>query len=261
MGQLEGAFAGQVVVITGGGGGIGRALCVGFAADGATVVAIGHRASTLEQTARLCSRPIAQVRADLRLTEACFHAIDDIIVRQGRIDVLVNNAAVSGGGLFLERPFQDWADTIALNLVGAAACCRAVLPQMIRQGNGRIITLTTRLAGMKSYGGSAYSSSKAAVSALMRCIAAELADRHPNVLINELIPGPTKTGMSSRGQDPANVYPYVRKLALLPSGGPSGQVFFRDARYSQFGIRHLYFRLSLWRASLRRIRKERPTKS
>ena len=150
------------------------------------------------------------------------------------------------------RPFQDWVDTIALNVVGTVACCRAVLPQMIRQGNGRIITLTTRLAGMKSYGRSAYSASKAAVSGFTQCIAAELADRYPNVLINDLIPGPTKTGMSNRGQDPANVYPYVRKLALLPSGSPSGQVFFRTARYSQFGIRHMYFRFSLWRESLRR---------
>jgi NAD(P)-dependent dehydrogenase (short-subunit alcohol dehydrogenase family) len=178
--------------------------------------------------------------------------MEKIIASQGRIDILVNNAAVTGGGLFLEIPFQEWADTIALNVVGTAACCKVVLPQMIRQGNGRIITLTTRLAGMESYGGSAYSASKAAASALTRCIATELADRHPNVLINDLIPGPTKTGMSNSGQDPADVYPYVRKLARLPSEGPSGQVFFRGTRYSQFGIRHLYFCLSLWRTSLRR---------
>jgi len=252
MGKLEAVFDKQVVVVTGGGGGIGRALCIGFAAEGASVVAIGRRSGTLEETARLCSRPITTVCVDLRQKDACFRAIEEIIATHGRIDVLVNNAAVSGGGLFLERPFQEWADAIALNVVATAACCKAVLPQMIRQGHGRIITLTTRLAGMRSYGGSSYSASKAAVSALTRCIAAELGDRHPNVLINDLIPGPTKTGMSKSGQDPAKVYPYVRKLALLPSGGPSGQVFFREARYSQFGIRHMYFCLSLWRASLRR---------
>ena len=252
MGKLGAVFDNQVVVVTGGGGGIGRALCIGFAADGASVVAIGRRAATLQETAHLCPKPITTVCADLRQTDACFRAIEEIIAAQGRIDILVNNAAVSGGGLFLQRPFEEWADAIALNVVGTAACCKAALPHMIRQGNGRIINFTTRLAGMKSYGGSSYSASKAAVSALTRCIAAELADRHPNVLINDLIPGQTKTGMSKSGQEPAKVYPYIRKLALLPSGGPSGQVFFKEARYSQFGFRHMYFSLSLWRASLRR---------
>jgi 3-oxoacyl-[acyl-carrier protein] reductase len=255
MGNLGGIFDGQVVVVTGGGGGIGRALCIGFAADGATVVAIGRRASTLDETAELCSRPITHVCADLRRPDACFQAIDEIIARHGRIDVLVNNAGISGGGSFLGRPFQEWADTIALNVLGAAACCKAVLPQMIRQGSGRIITLTSRMAGIAASGASAYSASKAAVSALTKCIAAELADHHPNVLVNDLIPGPTKTGMSKVGQDPGNVYPYVRRLALLPSGGPSGQVFFREAPYSLFGMRQMFFRVSLWRRSwLRRKR-------
>jgi 3-oxoacyl-[acyl-carrier protein] reductase len=249
MGSLGGIFDGQVVVITGGGGGIGRALCIWFSADGATVVAIGRRASTLDETAELCSRPITRVCADLRRPDACFQTIDEITAGHGRIDVLVNNAGTTGGGSFLGRPFQEWADTIALNVLGPAACCKAVLPQMIRQGSGRIITLTSRIAGTAVPGASAYSASKAAVSALTKCIAAELADRHPNVLINDLIPGPTKTGMSKTGQDPGNVYPYVRKLALLPSGGPSGQIFFREAPYSLFGVRQMLFQLSLWRRS------------
>lgn len=240
-------FADRVVVITGAGGAIGRAMCVGFAADGATVVAIGRREDTLDGTAALCSRPITSVCADLRRPDECFRAIEEVISKHRRIDVLVNCAGTFGGGLFLEAPFQEWADTVALNAVGVAACCRAALPHMIEQGYGRIVTIASRLAGTKSPGASAYSASKAAVSALTSCLGAELAS-HPNVLINDLIPGPTKGAMSNSGQEPAAVYPYVRRLALLPSGGASGQMFFKGSRYSLFGIRQAFFRLPHWRA-------------
>ncbi|GAC1305171.1 MAG: SDR family NAD(P)-dependent oxidoreductase [Steroidobacteraceae bacterium] len=235
MGALGDVFAGQVIVVTGGGGGIGRALCIGFAADGATVVAVGHRAHTLAATAELCSRAITCIRADLSLPDECFRAVEETLAAHGRIDVLVNNAGLGASGSFLEQPFQQWADTIALNLVGVAACCRAALPHMIRQAHGRIVSMASRMAGAKIRGASAYSASKLAVSALTRCIAAELANLHPDVLINELIPGPTKTGMSRSGQEPADVYPHVRNLVLLPAGGPSGQIFFRDAPYRVLG--------------------------
>jgi 3-oxoacyl-[acyl-carrier protein] reductase len=232
MGGLGDLCTEQVIVVTGGGSGIGRALCIGFAADGATVVAVGHRATTLDATAKQCSRPITCICADLRRPEECFRAVEETVTAHGRIDVLINNAGLGGSGSFLDQPFQQWTDTIELNLVGVAACCRAALPHMIRQAHGRIVSMASRMAGAKIRGASAYSASKAAVSALTRCIAAELADGNPNVLINELIPGPTRTGMSPSGQEPADVYPYVRRLALLPAGGPSGQVFFRDSLYS-----------------------------
>jgi len=183
----------------------------------------------------------------LRRPDECFRAIEETMATHGRIDVLVNNAGLGGAGLFLEKPFQEWVDTIALNVVGVAACCRAALPHMMRQGNGRIVTIASRMAGTPAQGASAYSASKAAVSALTSCIAAELADSHPNLLINDLIPGPTKTAMSRSGQEPAAVYPYVCRLVLLPAGGPSGQVFFRGARYSFFGIRQMFFRSSFRR--------------
>jgi NAD(P)-dependent dehydrogenase (short-subunit alcohol dehydrogenase family) len=245
MGGVGGVFAGQVVLITGAGGAIGRALCVGFVADGATIVAVGRRTSTLDETAALCSRPITSICADLRQPNECVRAIEEAISKHGRIDVLVNCAGRFGAGLFSEKPFQEWADTIALNVLGVAACCRAALPHMMRQGNGRIITIASRMAGTRSPGASAYSASKAAASALTSCIGAELANSHPNLLINDLIPGPTKSAMSRQGQDPAAVYPYARKLALLPAGGPSGQMFYKGARYSLFGLRQK-FSLSRW---------------
>jgi NAD(P)-dependent dehydrogenase (short-subunit alcohol dehydrogenase family) len=234
MGGVEGTFAGQVVVVTGAGGGIGRALCAGFSTDGAVLVGIGRRPARLAETAGLCPGPMSHVRADLARPEEGTRAIEEVIAAHGRVDVLVNNAGTAATSAFVEMSIEQWAEVLAVNVLGAAACSRAVLPHMIRQERGRIITLTSRLAGSASPGNSAYSASKAAVGALTRCLAAEMASNHADILINDLIPGLTKTGMSPGGQDPAAVYPFVRALALLPRGGPTGQTFFKGEPYDVF---------------------------
>jgi gluconate 5-dehydrogenase len=228
------SLAGQVVVVTGAGSGIGRALSTGFSADGAVVAGVGHRAETLAETAALCSGPVTCVTADLSRSEECFRAIDEVVAAHGRVDVLVNNAGAPGPGPFLTTPFENWEHVIALNVIGVAACTRAVLPHMIRAGRGRIITLASRAAGAAAPRMSGYIASKAAVSALTRSLAAEVTSEHPDVLINDLIPGPTKTRMSPAGQEPEAVYPMVRDLVLLPAGGPSGCIFFRDEPYEMF---------------------------
>jgi NAD(P)-dependent dehydrogenase (short-subunit alcohol dehydrogenase family) len=237
MGGVAGPFAGRVVVVTGAGGGIGRALCVGFSGDDATVVGVGHRESTLAETVAQCPGPMTFVRADLSQPEECLRAMEEIITTHGRIDVLVNNAGVAGSGGFLGTSFETWVHTIELNVVGVAACSRAVLPQMIRNESGRIITLASRAAGAPAIGLSAYCASKAAVSALTRCLAAEISSRHPNVLINDLVPGPTKSGMAPSGQEPAAVYPFARDLALMPAGSASGKVFFEGETIDLFAER------------------------
>jgi NAD(P)-dependent dehydrogenase (short-subunit alcohol dehydrogenase family) len=233
MGSVE-ALAGQVVVVTGAGRGIGRALCVGFSNDGATVVGIGHRAETLAQTVDLCPGATTYVCADLSQPAECFRAVQQVIETHGRIDVLINNAGITRAGAFLEVPFETWAEVIALNVLGVAACSRAALPQMIQQGNGRIVTLASRAASVPAPGMSAYGASKAAVSSLTRTLAAEVTAKHPNILINDLIPGPTKTASTATGQDAAAVYPFVRALVTQPAGSPSGTAYFRGEPYDVF---------------------------
>jgi meso-butanediol dehydrogenase/(S,S)-butanediol dehydrogenase/diacetyl reductase len=237
MGGLEATFAAHVVVVTGAGGGIGRAVCVGFSTDGAVVVGIGRRPGALAETATLCPGPMTAVCADLSQPDEAMRAIEEAVAAHGRIDVLVNNAGTAATGAFVETPFDQWTEVVAVNLLGAAACSRAALPHMIRRDRGRIITLTSRLAGRAAPANSAYSASKAAVTALTGCLAAEITSSHPNILINDLIPGLTRTGMSAEGQDPEAVYPFVRALALLPSGGPSGQTFFRGETFDVFATR------------------------
>jgi NAD(P)-dependent dehydrogenase (short-subunit alcohol dehydrogenase family) len=234
MGGLRGELAGEVVVVTGAGGGIGRALAIGFSRDGATVVGVGRRTAALEETARRCPGSMTWVSADLSRPEECARAVDGAVTDHGQVDVLINNAGTAATGPFLETPFDRWTAVVALNLLGVAACSRAALPHMIRREKGRIVTLTSRMAGTRIPGNSAYSASKAGASALTRSLAAEVTSAHPNVLINDLIPGLTKTEMSDQGQDPESVYPFARRLVLLPAGGPSGHVFFRDDPFELF---------------------------
>jgi NAD(P)-dependent dehydrogenase (short-subunit alcohol dehydrogenase family) len=234
MGGVEEPFAAHVVVITGAGSGIGRAVCVGFSTEGAVVAGVGRRPTTLAETAALCTRPMTQVHADLSRPDEGIRAIDEIVAAHGRVDVLVNNAGTAATGAFVDTPIEQWAEVMAVNVLGAAACSRAALPHMIRQGRGRIITLTSRMAGRAVTGNSAYAASKAAVTALTRCLAAEITTSHPDILINDLIPGLTKSGMSAEGQDPADVYPLVRALALLPAGGPSGRTYYKGEPYDVF---------------------------
>jgi NAD(P)-dependent dehydrogenase (short-subunit alcohol dehydrogenase family) len=130
--------------------------------------------------------------------------------------------------MFMELSQDAWAEAIHTNLLGVALCCRAALLSMLQAGHGRIVTLSSRVAAEAVPGHSAYSVSKAAAMALTQGIAAEIdRNRFPDILINDLIPGMTRSKMNPAGQDPHDVYPFARQLVTLPPGGPSGQVFFQ----------------------------------
>ena len=88
------------------------------------------------------------VQADLSRADECLRAMQTVIDAHGRVDVLVNNAGASIPGAFLETPFEQWSYVVNLNVLGVAACSRAVLPQMIERGHGRIVTLSSRMAGV-----------------------------------------------------------------------------------------------------------------
>lgn len=219
-------FEGRTVVLTGAGSGVGRSLARGFCADGATVIGMGRTARTLEETAALCGDRMRFVVGDVG-AEADVDGLFALAAEStGRVDVLVNNAAVYPRALFLDGSHRDWVAAFETNVFGMALCCRKALPGMLERGFGRVLNMGSFAWKGPIPEASAYSTTKAAVSALTRSIAVEIdRDRHPDVLVNELLAGQFRTGMSEIGEHPDAAYPHARTVASLPAGGPHGEIF------------------------------------
>lgn len=218
------------VVVTGAGSGIGRALCIGFSSDGHRVIGVGRRGDSLESTAKLCADGNFFWRAldvaDADAVAAGFAAIEQ---EHGPIDALISNAAIYQRRYFLDMTAQEWTSEILINLCGAANCCHAVLPGMLQRQLGRIVIIGS-LADLDPIpASSAYSASKGGLHALVKALASEIDRiRYPNVLVNELNPGATRTAMSEAGHPPEAVYPAAKRLLEAASGGPTGRMFGLD---------------------------------
>ena len=150
--------------------------------------------------------------------------------RFGRIDVAIANAGISRRGSVEDAVFADVEDIYRVNVFGVLHTFRAVLPVMRAQGYGRLVAVSSRTAEFCPAGGVAYSSSKAAVLAIVRSLAHELAGT--DILANAMFPGICRTAMNpNAGQDPALAYPTARLLATLPPNGPSGRTFADAVEY------------------------------
>jgi NAD(P)-dependent dehydrogenase (short-subunit alcohol dehydrogenase family) len=237
--QLKGrSLAGQVVVVTGATSGIGRALSSAFAGEAQALVGFGRSAT--DAAAIGCppdARNVVAIPGSVAESGDVERLIGQTIARFSRIDVLVNCAGIFPKGRFLDVPQDAWAEAVQTNLVGFARVCRGVLPHMMQAGSGRIVNMATRVASAPGKNMSAYAASKAGASVLTRCIAAEIdRGRYPDILVNDLIPGATKTRMNEDGQDPADVVSLVRDLVMLPSGGPTGKSFLKGQEYPPRGL-------------------------
>ena len=225
------AIEGKTVVITGAASGIGRALALGFAGDGARVVATDVNAVGLREIA---GARIATLVADVGRDDDVRKMIAFAQQTTGRVDVLFNNAGL-GGAKVIEQIEDDMFERyIRVHLFGAYYGTRAALKVMRQQGFGRIVNTLSRHAGQRARGFSAYASAKAGMLALTRVTSAEVAG--VDILVNGMIPGPTKSGMMQGDnlQEPAAVYPGALWLATLPAGGPNGKVFWNKREIDLF---------------------------
>ena len=188
---------GQVAVVTGAGRGIGRAIALAYAREGARLALAARSESELEQTALAVSvaggEAIA-VGTDVTSQVATRNLAERVVERYGRIDVLVNNAGISGPvGPLQDNDIEDWVETINVNLTGTFLVCRSVIPVMLEQGGGRIINLSGAGVANAWSNMSAYCSSKAAVVRLTEVLAQELESQ--GILVNALGPGSVHTSM------------------------------------------------------------------
>lgn len=212
-------FADKVVLVTGAGSGVGRAVARGFAREGATVVAAGRGREQLEQTVKLIEVEggrAAALTVDVTDSAAVARLVGEIVTRFGRLDVAVNNAGIFAGGTVVDMPEEDWARVLQVNTTGVFLALKHEIAAMRAQGSGVIVNVASNIgAHIRMPGVGAYAASKAAVSALTRTAALE--NIRAGVRINAVSPGALDTTMSLRpGETEADRAARVREA--LPIG-------------------------------------------
>jgi 3-oxoacyl-[acyl-carrier protein] reductase len=235
-------LAGQVAVITGASRGIGRAIALDLASEGAKVVVnyanSSDAADALVQEIQAAGGEAIAVQANVSQPEQVDRLIEAATTKWGRVDVLVNNAGITKDTLLLRMKPEDWQAVIDLNLTGVFLCTRAVAKIMLKQKSGRIVNIASVAGQMGNPGQANYSAAKAGVIGFTKTVAKELASR--GITVNAVAPGFITTDMTAglqaegilqfiplgRYGTPAEVAGMVRFLAADPAAAYiTGQVF------------------------------------
>jgi 3-oxoacyl-[acyl-carrier protein] reductase len=189
-------MAGRVALVTGASRGIGRAVALGLAARGATVLAAARGDHAEAVAAEIVGRGGRAEAVALDVTDDARVAalVADVVGRLGRIDVLVNNAGITRDQLMLRMKREDWDAVLATNLTAAYTCAQAVLKPMIKQRAGRIVNLTSVVGQAGNAGQANYAASKAGLVGFTKALALEVASR--NITVNAVAPGLIDTDMT-----------------------------------------------------------------
>lgn len=220
-------FQDQVVLVTGAGRGIGRALAEGFAARGARLAVNDITPGGLDETvARIAASGAAATAfvADVASRMAVHAMVEEIREAYGRIDVLINNAGVEPHASLLDLDEWDWDRTLAVNLKGAFLLTQSVGRLMVEQSGGVILNIASiagRAHGLKDR--AAYVASKTGLIGFTREAARELAAY--NIRVNAVCPGVIETEMTAAlRQDPAVVARWLEDIPLHRLGSPADVV-------------------------------------
>lgn len=189
---------GKIAVVTGAGRGIGRAIALRFAAEGADVVCVSRTAENSEKVAsevRATGRKAWAFAVDVSDGAAVGAVAENLLAEAGRADILVNNAGVTRDGLLMRMSEEDWDTVIDTNLKGAFHFTRALTRQFLKLRAGRIINVASVIGLIGNAGQCNYAASKAGLIGFTKSVARELASR--GVTCNAIAPGFINTDMTS----------------------------------------------------------------
>ena len=234
---------GKSVIVTGAGRGIGRAIALAFAAEGASVCCAARTEAQVravaDEIAAAGGRALAAA-TDVSDWDSVRAMVDATVAEFGGLDIAVLNAGVllDDGRTLEESVIADWRRTIEVNLIGAYLCAKAVIPPLKARGQGKIIVTGSGNGHHARVRGSSYGASKAGLWMVTRILAEELLEY--NIDVNEIVPGPVYTELTRELQfDPATRFAAAGEwakqpeelvdvamfLATQPSPGPTAQSF------------------------------------
>ena len=191
-------FENQIAVVTGAGRGIGHAIALRFASDGARVASVSRTEANAKKTADEINATHADAAKHYAVDVADHAAVQkigaQILEDFGKIDILVNNAGVTRDGLAMRMSVEDWDTVINTNLRGAFNFTQSIVRAMIKQRSGRIINITSVIGLIGNAGQTNYAASKAGLIGFTKSLARELASR--SITVNAIAPGFITTDMT-----------------------------------------------------------------
>jgi 3-oxoacyl-(acyl-carrier-protein) reductase len=188
---------GRTALVTGGSRGIGRAIALALAEEGADVavnyVSSEAAARDVADTIAKMGRKALVAHADVADYPDTFRMAQQVLAEFGHLDILVNNAGISSDKTFVKMDHASWRNVLAINLDGVFNCTKVFVDQMLKQNYGRVVNITSVIGQIGNFGQANYAASKAGVAAFTKSLAKELASK--NITVNAIAPGFVETDM------------------------------------------------------------------